>query len=115
MNASELLPIFLQAAVPIRIAELKKMTLEQFDEYVNERRYLLVEIIGSKGDNILYRSKKPGETAAAVNDFAEAVAILAFAEGGVTIFGLHFEAKHGTVSQDRERETDAEEDSGRAG
>ncbi|GAB4458672.1 MAG: hypothetical protein Kow0031_39010 [Anaerolineae bacterium] len=50
----------------------------------------LVEIIAAQGDAILYRS--PGKTARAVAALTEAVATMAFCPGGVTAFGLHFEA-----------------------
>lgn len=49
-------------------------------------------MIAEHGDNILYRAKRRGDTAAAFNALAEAIAILAFAPGGVTFLGEHYEA-----------------------
>jgi hypothetical protein len=57
-----------------------------------ERAARCAEVIGEKGDVILYRSKRDGETANAFNHLAEGLACLAFVPGGVTAFGLHFEA-----------------------
>ncbi|GAB4430130.1 MAG: hypothetical protein Kow0031_10890 [Anaerolineae bacterium] len=80
---------------------LLKLQLETFvplliHEFTTGRRQLrfdrpdLVEIIAAQGDAILYRS--PGKTARAVAALTEAVATMAFCPGGITAFGLHFEA-----------------------
>lgn len=64
-------------------------------EFLERRRTLilprldLAEQIAANGDAILHRV--PGRTAPAVSALVEAVATLAFAPGGVSIFGLHFE------------------------
>lgn len=41
---------------------------------------------------MLFRSKRKGETADAFNHLAEGIACLAFAPGGVRLFGSHWEA-----------------------
>ena len=87
-----LLQATLEIAVPLWIEKLK----QQSPEYRLERAKAHVDTIASKGDIILYRSKKTGETAAAFNALAEAIAVLSFQPGGVTVFGLHFE----TISTD---------------
>ena len=85
-----LLKLSLEAAVPLWIDKLQKQPWST----VMARKDEAAQIIAEKGDIILYRSKKVGETAKAFNSLAEGVAILAFAPGGVKVFGLHFEAKH---------------------
>ncbi len=51
-----------------------------------------VDVIASQGDIILYRSQKRGETAAAFNTLAEAIAIMSFQPGGLTVFEQHWDA-----------------------
>lgn len=62
-------------------------------ETILQRARICSQEIAEHGDNILYRSKKKGESAVAFNRLAEGIACLVFVAGGVTIFGLHFEAK----------------------
>lgn len=78
----------LSAAVPLWILELQKLTPAERDE----RARICGDVVAEKGDIIQFRSKRKGETAAAFNRLAEGIACLAFAPGGVTAFGLHFEA-----------------------
>jgi hypothetical protein len=44
------------------------------------------------GNDLYHRSKKVGETAKRFDQVAEMIAVLSFAPGGITVFGLHFEA-----------------------
>lgn len=51
----------------------------------------LGQMLAEHGDDILFRSKRPGDTAKAFNALAEAVATLAWSvPGGVALFGLRF-------------------------
>jgi len=86
----ELLKLTLQAAVPMWIETLKR---RPFDD-VMRRAAAAGQVIAERGDVILYKSKKKGQTAAAFNSLAEGIACLAFARGGVRFLGLHFEARH---------------------
>ncbi len=52
------------------------------------------QYVAEHGDNILFKSKKKGDTAKAFNELAKGVTVLSFAPGGVTIFGMHFESVH---------------------
>lgn len=61
-------------------------------EWHFEQAQAFAQTLGEKGDVLLYGSKKKGETAALMARFCEVVAIMAFMPGGVTLFGLHFEA-----------------------
>jgi hypothetical protein len=80
----------LSAAVPLWILEKKKLPLSE----VLQRIPYCIQIITEHGDNALFQSKKKGESAKAFNAIAEAISILSFAPGGVTIFGSHWESKH---------------------
>lgn len=67
---------------------------------LRERMAECGRIIAEKGDNILYKSKKKGESAKAFNAMAEAVTILSFAPGGIKIFGMHFENTHPELTRE---------------
>ena len=92
---ASLLRASLDCAVPLWIEKIKSNADRWEDAKGTRRRALCVEIITSNGDNILYRSKKPGGTAEAFNALAEALAILSFQPGGVDFMDMHFEANHG--------------------
>jgi hypothetical protein len=86
-----LLKLALSAAVPLWIEELKN---KPWDELQAMAEYA-AQVVASKGDRLMFRGKKKGESAAAFNALAKGIAILSFAPGGVTVFGEHYEAKHG--------------------
>jgi hypothetical protein len=83
------LPIALECAVMLRIAEIKKFG----DDCVDfEKIQKLREELLHKGDILLYGSKKEkGKAAELFNELVEAVSVLAFWPGGINIFGMHFE------------------------
>lgn len=85
---TELLKITLAAAVPIWILELKRNSNP--DELL-VRAKRCGQYIAEKGDVLQFGGKK-GQAAQAFNALAEGLACLAFAPGGVTFCGLHFEA-----------------------
>ena len=88
MNDEKRLAYFLSLAVPIWIEKLKTKPYG----FIKERQKYCSQIIASNGDNILYKSKKKGESSHAFNCLAEGVAILALlAKGGVEIFGCKFD------------------------
>jgi hypothetical protein len=97
MTNDALLTIALEAAVPLWIAQLQ----ERGDwDYIQRRAKQCADIVAEKGDVILYRGKKRGESAAAFNALAEGLACLAFAPGGVKAFGMHWQAKLNANSPD---------------
>lgn len=49
------------------------------------------QLIAEKGDNLLYRSSKRGETARLIDRLAFGVAVLSFSPGGVKVFDQHWE------------------------
>ena len=77
----------LQLAVPLWIELLKKCGWN----HILQRAKECSQVIAEKGDIILFRSKKKGESANAFNHLAEGIACLAFVPGGVKIFGSHWE------------------------
>lgn len=91
-NKAALLRAALGAAVPLYMAEMRDWTWEQLEVYAHEAALA----VASHGDDILYRSKKKGNTAAAFNALARGLAVLAFQPGGVTFLGEHYEGKRWT-------------------
>jgi hypothetical protein len=89
-----LLRTALQAAVPLHIEELRGLPWTEIRRLAGE----CAQVIAEKGDRILYRSKKKGETAVAFNALARGIAALAFCPGGVTTLGMHFEAHRQNIS-----------------
>jgi len=83
-----LLASMLQLAVPLWIEQLKSAGWD----HILQRARQCSQVVAEKGDVILFRGKKKGESAAAFNALAEGIACLAFAPGGVKCFGGHWEA-----------------------
>lgn len=90
MQSKSTLAITLSLAVPLWQHKLKQVPWADLLERVAEAG----KIIAERGDNLLYRSSVPGETANLFNRTAEAIAILSFLPGGVRIFGEHYIAQH---------------------
>jgi hypothetical protein len=86
-HSHELLKMFLEATVPIQIAELSRHG--GISDWHLERVAGYSEMLGSQGDAILYYSK--GQTSKMVAVLSECLAVLAFMPGGVKFAGLHFE------------------------
>jgi nickel-dependent lactate racemase len=84
-----LLPIALDAAVPLWIEEVKRLPWCEVERCARAT----AQIVAEKGDIILYRSKKRGESAAAFNALAKGLACLALAPGGVKVFGRHWQGQ----------------------
>jgi len=87
MGADGLLATALAAAVPLHAMELAHLPFEDILRIAQES----AQIIAEKGDIILYRSKRAGESAVAFNALARGIAALSFVPGGVTAFGQHWE------------------------
>jgi len=51
------------------------------------------DILGERGDILLFGGGKQGEAADQFNRTAHGIAVLAFMPSGVTLFGQHWEAK----------------------
>jgi hypothetical protein len=89
-TTGELLRSTLEASVPFRILELKQFGGPLERDFEEARAF--AEVLGSEGDALLFRGHKKGDTARVMRGLIRALAVAAFAPGGVTAFGLHFEA-----------------------
>ena len=78
-------------AVPLYISKLKAKGGPDAEDY--KRATEFSSVLGERGDILLFGGGKKGECADMFNRTAEAVAILSYSPGGVTVFGSHFEAK----------------------
>lgn len=87
---TNLLSSMMQMAVPLWIMQFKAKGGPSEED--RKRAQETSEILGEHGDILLCGGGKKGECADQFNRTAEAIAVLAFVPGGVTIFGTHFEA-----------------------
>lgn len=85
----ELIQLTLATAVPFAIDDLKRIG-GPTDGHFGEASAFATRL-GAEGDTLLYRTK--GKTARMMDRLCEVVAVLAFCPGGISLFGLHFEAK----------------------
>lgn len=85
----ELLRLSVQAAVPLLIAELRQKGGPNDVDWDSARAFATE--LGERGDILQFTGEKPGETATVFNRLAYAMAVVAFAPGGVDFAGLHFE------------------------
>lgn len=79
----------MQAAIPLWIMELQADGGPTQEEIAAQQA--TSDELGAHGDNLLYRSTKPGETARLFNLTAKAVAILSYCPGGITFLTDHYE------------------------
>lgn len=86
----DLLRLTLATGVPIAMFDLALQGGPLEGDWARARAFALP--LAAHGDDILFRSKRPGVTADLVAQLIRAVAVLAYAPGGVTTFGLHFDA-----------------------
>lgn len=95
-GAAPLLRIALEAAVPLWIAQIRSEAwpFAEIQRVAKEA----AQVVAAKGDVILFKSAKRGETAAAFNALARGIACLAFVPGGVKCFGLCFQAQLPEIS-----------------
>jgi hypothetical protein len=85
-DVAHLLGVALDCAVPMWILEIKAWRWSW--EMIERRARICAQEVASKGDIIQYKSKG---TAEAFNRLAEGLACLAFAPGGVTFLGRHWQ------------------------
>ena len=81
----------LAVAVPLEIERQKKLPWVWVEAIARASGEL---IAGPAGADLLYKSKKPGETAKAFAAVARGLAALSFCPGGVRFLSLHFESRH---------------------
>lgn len=78
------------AAVPLHIMRLQEKGGP--DAADMKKAQETSDMLGERGDVLLFGGGKKGETADLFNRTAHAVAVLTFCPGGVDLFGQHFEA-----------------------
>lgn len=81
------LAITLELAVPLWIDRLRGRTPDQLVAIASR----CATVVSSEGDNLMFRAHKRGATARVFNHLAEGLAALAYAPGGVTFAGKHWE------------------------
>ncbi len=82
------LPLFVATFVPLRILEIQQAGGATDADFKRARTF--VPDLCEHGDALLYHEKRrTGEMAGRLVD---AIAVLAFVPGGVTMFGQHFES-----------------------
>lgn len=89
------LGIALDAAVALRLELLLLLDAGEFARrFERGRLQELAETVAAHGDYLMFRStgKQQGTSARVFNAVAEGLALLAFAPGGVTLFGRHWQA-----------------------
>jgi hypothetical protein len=89
--ADGLLQTAMWPAIQLHIMQLKECGGPQDADF--ERARKVSDVLGEKGDILLFGGGKKGEVASIFNETARAIAILAFCPGGIDIFGSHFDAK----------------------
>jgi hypothetical protein len=87
---ADLIRCTLQTGVPFRMLDIQQRGGPTDTDWGWARSF--AQALGEKGDILLYRSHKKGETGHIMEQFINAVALLAFCPGGITIYGLHFDA-----------------------
>lgn len=88
--AQTLLPVALSAAVPLWVFEIYERGGPQKSDW--QRLQNLGLLLAERGDRLLFRSPREGETAELFNALAEALAILSFLPGGVPFGEERFDA-----------------------
>lgn len=90
MASSPLLALALEGSVPFAILALQRRGGPDDADWQAARDFAWV--LATDGDQLLYNGNKPGDTARLFGMLSAALATLAFAPGGVDLFGLHWEA-----------------------
>lgn len=86
----ELLRCTLEMSVPFRMLELTQQGGPLERDWQEARAF--GDIAAYEGDNLLFKGHKKGDTARVMAGLIRALAVMAFVPGGVTAWGLHFDA-----------------------
>lgn len=87
-----LLDVALEAAVGLRIELLRRLPAGDLALKLEGAGPRLADVIAEHGDDLMFRSKRPGESARVFNAVADGLALLAFCPGGVHWRGRHWVA-----------------------
>ena len=81
----------LDCAVPLLIIEIKQRGGPTDSDW--HRAQEIGQLLGEKGDLLMFPGKKKGESAKVFNELAYGIAMLSFCPGGIKVFGRHWESK----------------------
>jgi hypothetical protein len=84
------MPLFLDAAVSLRILALQEQGGPTKEEFNHIQSY--DQLLGERGNFLWMKSKKKGETVKVANAVADAIAVLSFVPGGIEIFDRHWKS-----------------------
>jgi len=85
-----LLQSTLEASVPFRMLELRQWGGPTELDWQEARDF--ADVLAFEGDAVLFKGHKKGDTARVMRGLIRALAVMAFVPGGVTAWGLHFDA-----------------------
>jgi hypothetical protein len=85
-----LLQTTLEATVPFRMLELRQQGGPLDRDWQETRDF--ADVLATEGDAVLFKGHKKGDTARVMKGLIRALAVMAFVPGGVTAWGLHFDA-----------------------
>lgn len=101
-----LLATALSAAVPLHILGFCQHGGPTDEDLTRVKSYQ--KDLCEHGEDLFFRSKKPSGSAERFNQTAEAIAVLSFCPGGITIFGTHYDGqemcRRYTANQNNQRE-----------
>ena len=97
----------LAAAVPLRLMELADLTPSDRDRKIQAWASEASTEVASRGDTLMYGSKKSGGAAKVFNALARGLAAGAWCPGGVTFAGRHWCAAECLCPAGRRREPSA--------
>lgn len=80
----------LLVAVSIRLMNLKERGGPNEEDYKTLPD--IAQLLAEHGDELLFKSNVPGQTAELFNKLAQAIAIMSYSPGGITIFGHKWES-----------------------
>lgn len=80
----------LALAVPLQIRELARLTHDQRAETAER----CAQVVAEHGDDLMFGSRRKGETAHVFNALATGLALAAYQPGGVTFAGQHWCTDH---------------------
>src|SRR5262245_16521250 len=86
----ELLRCTLEASVPFRMLDLAAQGGPTEADWAEARAF--ADVLAFEGDAVLFRGHKKGDTARVMRGLIRALAVMAFVPGGVSAWGLHFDA-----------------------